>query len=73
MENNDFNFPGMTKKELLLKMGDEFNFYPDNIWIYLYKIGFFGRKTYLVITFENNICVKVQTKKTYGKIDRSRL
>ena len=28
---------GLTKKEILKKMGDEFNFYPDKKWVYTLK------------------------------------
>lgn len=62
---------GITKQDLIVKIGDEFNFYPDNIWIYLLHKNFFGRKTFLVIYFENNVIIKFKIKKTYGNIKKT--
>ncbi|HCA08927.1 MULTISPECIES: hypothetical protein [unclassified Chryseobacterium] len=62
------DLPGKTKKEVIELLGDEFNFYPDNIWIYLLHRNFFGRKTYLVIYFENNTATHMKIRKTYGSI-----
>lgn len=64
---------GLTKKDLIEKIGDEFNFYPDTIWIYLLNKNFFGRKTYLVIRFDDETVKHVTVKKTYGTINRARL
>lgn len=65
------DLPGKTKKEVIDRLGDEFNFYPDPIWIYLLHRNFFGRKTYLVIYFEHHMVIRVKIKKTYGRIIRS--
>lgn len=59
---------GTTKKDLVSKMGDEFNFYPDNIWIYLLDKNFMGRKTFLIVSFEKEIIIDVKIKKTFGNI-----
>jgi len=73
MRSKDFDFLGMTKENLILKMGDGFNFYPDRVWTYLVKVGFLRKKTYLVIFFENDIVIQVKFKKKYGNIKRSEL
>lgn len=64
---------GMTKNELLHEMGDDFNFYPDPVWIYLLHKNFLGRKTFLIVHFEKNIIIKTAIKKTYGNIPKTRL
>lgn len=64
---------GLTKKDLIEKIGDDFNFYPDTIWIYLLNKSFLGKKTYLIIRFDDDIVKNVVVKKTYGNIDRTRL
>lgn len=62
---------GLTKKEMIAKFGDEFNFYPDNVWVYFLHRNFFFRKSFLVINFENDIVISIQTKTTYGKIAKT--
>ncbi|WP_223608313.1 hypothetical protein [Chryseobacterium sp. OSA05B] len=64
---------GLTKKDLIEKMGDEFNFYPDSVWIYFLNKNFFGRKTYLIISFEGEIVKNVEARKAYGNIFRTNL
>ncbi|SFN89571.1 hypothetical protein SAMN05421594_4624 [Chryseobacterium oleae] len=64
---------GLTKKDLIKKMGDEFNFYPDTTWIYLLSKSFFGRKTYLIIHFEEEIVKSAEARKTYGNIYKTKL
>ncbi|HCA08930.1 MAG TPA: hypothetical protein DEO71_17285 [Chryseobacterium sp.] len=64
---------GMTKNELLNTMGDDFNFYPDAVWIYLLDKNFLGRKTFLIVRFDQNIIVKTEIKKAYGNIKQTRL
>lgn len=59
---------GITKKEVLLKIGDDFNFYPDPVWIYLLHRNILGKKTFLIITFDTDIVIKVSIKKTYRNL-----
>ncbi|KXH83414.1 hypothetical protein [Chryseobacterium kwangjuense] len=71
MKNKYLHLLGMTKKELILSIGDEFNFYPDSIWIYLVHTSFLGRKTFLMIRFENESVTGVEIKRTYGKLKKA--
>ncbi|AQX07012.1 hypothetical protein BAX97_16070 [Elizabethkingia meningoseptica] len=45
---------GKSKCEVIMELGDGFNFYPDNVWMYDLKKTWWGRKTVLSILFENN-------------------
>lgn len=60
---------GITRKDLIDKLGDGCNFYLNTIWTYLLHKNFLGRKTFLVITFENEIVSHVNIIKTYGIIN----
>lgn len=64
---------GLTKKELILRFGDEFNFYPDDLWIYLINKNFLGKKTFLVVLFKDNMVINVNITKTYGKFKKTGL
>lgn len=37
IKKNTESFIGLSKKEVLEELGDEFNFYPDKEWIFLLK------------------------------------
>lgn len=56
------------KAQILELLGEEFNFYPSNIWSYVIETGYFYRKTVLFIFFENEIVSKIKITKMYGKI-----
>ena len=59
---------GLTKKEILKKMGDEFNFYPDKKWVYTLKKYWLGKQKKLIIEFDDeDKAVKQYTKSTYEK------
>jgi len=45
---------GMTKKEILDILGEEFNFYPDKVWSYVLKKSWWGRKRILIIEFDDD-------------------
>ncbi|WP_223608316.1 hypothetical protein [Chryseobacterium sp. OSA05B] len=66
MKNQYKSLIGITKKDLIEKLGDGFNFYPDTIWTYLLHKNFFGRKTFLVITFKDEMVIDVNIIKKYG-------
>lgn len=66
---NDFqHLIGKDKKEVLAELGQEFNFYPSEIWTYILHTSCFGRKTVLLLFFENEVLKKINIKKYYGKI-----
>lgn len=52
---NNHPFLGMTKKEVMEELGDDFDFYPDDIWYYeLNKTWWRVVKTIMFLEFENN-------------------
>ena len=68
MEKNT-TFLGLTKKEILLKLGQEFNFYPDRKWSYILKRSWYGKKKILYLTFDDSDQVISQSiESKYGKI-----
>ncbi|MCL1680919.1 hypothetical protein M2T92_17915 [Elizabethkingia miricola] len=54
---------GMTKKQVVETLGEGFNYYPDHLWIYEINKTWWGKKTVLLLTFnEENILEKTDTK-----------
>lgn len=54
MNKNKYNYRhliGLTKKEVLTEMGDDFNFYPDNTWTYVLRVSWLGINTILFIFY----------------------
>lgn len=58
-----------TKKEVKQDLGQDFNFYPSDIWWYHLKTSWLGRKTFLFIHFKDEQVFKITIKKCYGKIN----
>lgn len=56
---------GMTKNEILLELGDHFNFFQADVWSYVLKNNWFGMKTVLFIFFENEKVTFVKIKKAF--------
>lgn len=56
------------KEKITELLGQEFNFYPSNSWTYTLETGKFGRKTILILFFDNEKVSKIEIKKMYGKI-----
>lgn len=56
------------KEQVLELLGQEFNFYPSDIWTYILKTGNFWKKTVMFIFFENEKVFKIEIKVIYGKI-----
>lgn len=56
---------GMTKKEILLELGEDFNYYPDDVWTYILRRSWLGRKTELILFFSEDRVVKFEILKTW--------
>lgn len=56
---------GMSKKEILTTLGEGFNFYPDDVWIYILKKTWLGQKTLLFLAFEDGHVKKIEIKRTW--------
>ncbi|WP_034706559.1 hypothetical protein [Chryseobacterium luteum] len=59
---------GKSKEEILAEMGQDFNYYPAEVWTYILHINWLGRKTVLYLFFENDTAKEFIIKKHYGKI-----
>ncbi|MDN4013433.1 hypothetical protein QX233_13230 [Chryseobacterium gambrini] len=69
MKNNDYkHLLGKDKIQLIKDFGQEFNYYPANVWTYIIKTGWLGSKYVLIIFFKDNIVSKIKLKTFYGKI-----
>lgn len=55
MMNKYIYLVGRNKKEVLEKLGDQYNHYPSEIWTYQLTRNWLGRKKFLVLHFKNNI------------------
>lgn len=58
---------GKDKNEISKELGHEFNFYPADIWTFILKINWIGRKKILVLYFNDEKVVKIEILKAYGK------
>ncbi|ANF49117.1 hypothetical protein A0O34_00455 [Chryseobacterium glaciei] len=67
------NLKGKNKTQIVDELGEEFNFFPADMWTYTLGKSWFGQKKILVILFENDTAVKLYTKRTYGKFSSSNL
>ncbi len=68
MEHKYKHLLNKEKSEILLILGQEFNFYPSNIWTYIIHQNWWGKKTILFVFFEEDKVVKIKINKRYGKI-----
>lgn len=62
------DFTGKGKKEVITLMGgDEFNYYPSQVWTYYLKKKWWGQRVFLLIYFEEDVVVKTMIIKTFKK------
>lgn len=54
---------GKSKKLITEELGQEFNYYPSNVWSYLLKKSWWGNKTYLIVYFKNDEVDRVRIGK----------
>lgn len=57
---------GLSKKQIIIEMGDEFNFYPSQVWFYKIKRDWIGRNWTLLLYFENDNVINIKIKKQYS-------
>jgi|GEM_PF-599580 len=58
---------GKSKKDILNELGDEFNFYPNNIWTYTLKKCWYGKKKILFLYFEKECIIKIYIRNCWSK------
>ncbi|AQX03593.1 hypothetical protein [Elizabethkingia anophelis] len=51
---------GKDRFEVLDIMGEGFNFYPDEVWVYDLEESWWGRKHAVLLYYEQDIVVKVR-------------
>ncbi|WP_407477730.1 hypothetical protein [Elizabethkingia meningoseptica] len=60
---------GKSKREILGKLGEGFNFFPDDIWIYELNKTWWGvKKISLLLRFEQDNVIKAKKVSYYGKL-----
>lgn len=69
LSGKDISLLGLSKKELIQKIGEGFNFYPDKEWSYILKKSWYGKITVLYLEFDDNDIVIAQyIVSKYGKV-----
>ncbi|WP_292009816.1 hypothetical protein [Chryseobacterium sp.] len=53
---------GKSKNEVLKELGDEFNFFPDEIWTYRLKTRWWKKDRTLFLFFQRNTVNKIEIK-----------
>lgn len=61
------NLLNKSKNEIIEEMGQEFNFYHQNVWIYILKISWFGRKKIMLLFFKEKKVSEIKIKYIYEK------
>lgn len=59
-------FIGLCKKDVKELLGQNFNFYPANVWSYTIKKNFWGRKTVLILYFVDDIVDDFKVLRTFS-------
>lgn len=58
---------GKTKREILVELGEGYNFFPDNKWSYFQRKDIWYRNVFLMLIFKDNITTDIKIIKTYKK------
>ncbi|KUY29884.1 hypothetical protein [Elizabethkingia ursingii] len=51
---------GKRKDEILKELGEGFNYYPDDVWTYVLKQNWWGKKTALLLRFESENVIETK-------------
>lgn len=62
------NFIGKTQLQVIESLGHSTYKVSEDIWVYVVKKTLFGRKTVIIIVFENQLCDIILVKMIFGKI-----
>lgn len=65
MEKQYQHLKGMEKCKIKERLGQEFNYYAYDIWTYLLKTTWYGRKTFLNIIFKNDVVIDIRIKNEF--------
>ena len=58
---------GKTKREILLELGEGYNFFPDNEWSYFQRKDIWYRNVFQMLIIKDNITLDSKIIKTYKK------
>lgn len=58
---------GKSKAEIVSILGQEFNFYPANIWDYKIYKTWWGKEVILYLDFQNDVVFNLKVKISYWK------
>jgi hypothetical protein len=58
---------GKNKEEVVSILGQEFNFYPANIWTYEIHKTLWGKEVILYLDFQNDVVFNLKVKISYWK------
>ncbi|MDV3789182.1 hypothetical protein CMU16_17405 [Elizabethkingia anophelis] len=59
---------GMNKRSILNTLGEGFNFYPSDVWIYDISRSWWGRKTVLFLVFRDDLLENAELRHYYFKL-----
>lgn len=59
---------GKDKSQVKHELGQEFNYFPSDVWTYHLKTNWLGKKTYLILYFKEEIIMMIKIISSYGKI-----
>ncbi|MCT3664261.1 hypothetical protein J2O09_10330 [Elizabethkingia anophelis] len=61
---------GMTKKQVVETLGEGYNYYPDDLWIYEINKTWWGKKSVLLLNFnKENILEKTDIKNYFFELE----
>ncbi|HAY3544963.1 hypothetical protein HZQ28_17465 [Elizabethkingia anophelis] len=61
---------GMTKKQVVETLGEGYNYYPDDLWIYEICKTWWGKKSVLLLNFnKENILEKTDIKNYFFELE----
>lgn len=68
-EKNKYSYlMGKSKKEITELLGQDFNYYPADVWFYILSKSWLGRIKALLLYFKDEKVCVIKIKTTYGKI-----
>ena len=60
---------GKRKDEVLKELGEGFNYYPDDVWTYVLKKNWWGKKTALLLKFDGDNVIQTKISTYFLRVD----
>ncbi|RNA62230.1 hypothetical protein D1631_09940 [Chryseobacterium nematophagum] len=68
MKREDFNnLLGKSRHEIKGEIGDGFNYFMNPVWTYEVERTWFGRRTILMVTFDDEVVSEIDLLKTFRR------